>query len=377
MVNYSEFKVGRSSGKTIHGIPTNVLKSALQKYIRRGETIKALQCILESNSFILLENANEDDTLKYVNENSQKNISKKGINMFGKCQRTNIANRLLVICSEEININDNPKIPIYIWNLYNKWINNREKENSINYLIQAGSILSTAKKGRTISHLKSAYNLPPYYVKSKYRDKYNKFYVDNVKTKLNEEIDCDINLTNLLKFIDDRDLNKVFNLIGLMCINSTDKQIKNLLKDIWKHLSFINQNKSIKCLNKIYNKMSHEEKPIYLYHALLLHIYEDKLIWNSPLKLERIPKLNYFNNINDLHENYIYDHHINGKKNINSYIKLLKESFLIPDNYKNTDFINTKLEQLYIYIKLAVGYFEEHKTFPDDTEINKLRILLQ
>ena len=377
MVNYSEFKVGRSSGKTIHGIPTNVLKSALQKYIRRGETIKALQCILESNSFILLENANEDDTLKYVNENSQKNISKKGINMFGKCQRTNIANRLLVICSEEININDNPKIPIYIWNLYNKWINNREKENSINYLIQAGSILSTAKKGRTISHLKSAYNLPPYYVKSKYRDKYNKFYVDNVKTKLNEEIDCDINLTNLLKFIDDRDLNKVFNLIGLMCINSTDKQIKNLLKDIWKHLSFINQNKSIKCLNKIYNKMSHEEKPIYLYHALLLHIYEDKLIWNSPLKLERIPKINYFNNINDLHENYIYDHHINGKKNINSYIKLLKESFLIPDNYKNTDFINTKLEQLYIYIKLAVGYFEEHKTFPDDTEINKLRILLQ
>ena len=376
MVNYSEFKVGRSSGKTIHGIPTNVLKSALQKYIRRGETIKALQCILESNSFILLEKANENDRLKYINENSQKNISKKSINMFGKCQRTNIANRLLVICSEEININDNPKIPIYIWNLYNKWINNREKENSINYLIQAGSILSTAKKGRTISHLKSAYNLPPYYVKTKYKDKYNKFYLDNVKTKLNEEINCDINLTNLFKFIDSKDLNKVFNLIGLLCINLTDKQIKSLLKDIWKYLIFINKNKSIKCLNKIYNKMSHEEKPIYLYHALLLHIYEDKLIWNLPLKLERIPKLNYFNNINDLHENYIYDHHINGEKNINSYIKLLKESFLIPDNYKNTDFINAKLEQLYIYIKLAVGYFEEHKIFPDDTEINKLRILL-
>ena len=47
----SKFMIGESQGKSLHGIKLSVLKSALQKYIRRSETEKAIQCLLEVNTF--------------------------------------------------------------------------------------------------------------------------------------------------------------------------------------------------------------------------------------------------------------------------------------------------------------------------------------
>ena len=130
-MKYSKFVVGRGHGRTQNGMSISHLKSSVQKYIRRGETGKAIGCLYEINTLILLENAGQNETELFRKENKQKTLTQKSLNKFGKAQRTNIANRLLVITSEEINIHDDACIPLHIWRLYNKWMKARKDPKSV------------------------------------------------------------------------------------------------------------------------------------------------------------------------------------------------------------------------------------------------------
>lgn len=372
--DYSKFLVGRGYGKTQNGILISLLKSALQKYIRRSEIEKALWCLKEINTLILLENADENECILFCLHNKQNTLTQKVINMFGKAQRTNIANRLLVITSEEVNIHDNPYIPVYVLKFYNLFIKHRNESQSINYLSIIAVILSNAKKGRIISYLKSAFNLPPFYVKENKRRQYNEFHSQEVLRKFT---DIDERSSSLIYDFETftilfktNSTEKVFRCIGKMCENKTQSEIKKLFKSIWNHLLENTNNKSIISLHEIYNKMSHIEKPLYLYHALLLKFYDDKLNWNmdcSEFSNVIIPSYSHIVSIND---DYVKDHHVNGSKNLNSFVKLLKESFYVPESNMNRQFIMPQYEELYRYIKLSIGHFEEKKKFPSEEQIS-------
>ena len=372
--DYSKIVIGRGYGKTENGISLSLLKSALQKYIRRGEIEKAIKCLREINTLLFLENADENQCMLFRLQNKQNTLTQKVINQFGKAQRTNAANRLLVILSEEVNIHDHPLIPVYVWKLYNLFIKNRNTPESIDYLASITVILSNAKKGRIISYLKSAFNLPPFYVKENKRKQYNNFHSENVLTKFADiERRASSEVYNFETFVicfESNQVEKAFRCIGKICENKNQSEIKKLFKNIWNHLLKNTDNVSISALYEIYNKMNHNEKPLYLYHALLLKMHYDKMDWDadcSHFSNTIIPCCSEFVEIND---NYIKDHHVCGSKNLKSYIKLLKESFYVPEHNINRQFIMPFYEELYRYVKLSIGHFEENKTFPSEEQIS-------
>lgn len=370
-MEYSQFIVGRSQGRTKHGVSVSLLKSAIQKYVRRGETYKAVQCLYEINTLIALENVGEMETEQFREENKQKELSRKTLVQFGKSQRTNIANRILVICSEEVNIHDNPNIPVFIWRSYNKWLNERSDENSMVYLAQAVSVLSNAKKGRLLSHLKSAFNLPPYYVKEKHRARYNIFYESVVLTNfkdLDDRTTCPVyDIEIFITFLKEKNMEKTFRCIGAMCMTKTQSEIKTLFKDIWKRLTALTQNESVAALHCMYKKMTHQERPLYLYHALLLYLYS--FTSTAPIIAEPALVVETITSSDTLSDGYIRDHHVSGSKTLLSYIKLMKESFFVPETHLSKKFAMPGYEELYRYIKMGVGHFEEHKEFPNNQQI--------
>lgn len=371
--DYSKFLVGCGRGKTEHGISLSLIKSALQKYIRRGETEKAIGCLHETNTLLLLENANEEECILFRLQNKQNALSQKVINQFGKAQRTNIANRLLVMVSEEVNIHDHPLIPVYTWELYNLFIKHRNTPQSIHYLASIAVILSNAKKGRIISYLKSAFNLPPFYVKESKRRQYNDFHSQRVLAKFADieqrSSSMMYNFETFINCFESNQIEKVFRCIGKMCENKSQSEIKKLFKNIWEHLLKNITNRSISALYEIYNKMTHLEKPLYLYHALLLKMYHEKLNWDADCSHFSNIITPSCNSIISINEHYVKDHHVCGSKNLNSYIKLLKESFYVPEHHMNRAFIMTFHEELYRYIKLSIGHYEENKTFPSEEQL--------
>lgn len=368
MDDYSQFAVGRSCGKTQHGTPNRLLKSALQKFIRRSETEKAVGCLYENNTLVLLENAGPKEVAEFHSQNKQKTLTQKAINQYGKAQRTNMANRLLVMCSEEVNIHDHPLIPVYVWRLYKRWLSERHREESVVHLAQAAAILANAKKGRLLSYLKSAFHLPPEYVKPKDQKQYNEFYQTQVLGKfadVEERSRCDTyDIATFKACLEAKQVEKAFRCLGVLC-STTDH--KPLFKEIWVHLRKLAPDiESINALYEMYTKMTHQERPLYLYHALLLHMYRDQIRWDEPMAVPPIPKADPLCVIED---DYAKDLHVTGIKTVLSYIQLLKESFLVPSTHENRTFIEPGYEALYRYIKLAVGHFEEHKVFPSDEEI--------
>lgn len=371
--DYSKFVIGRGHGKTEHGISLSLLKSALQKYIRRSETEKAIKCLYETNTLLFLENANEDECILFRIQNKQNTLTQKVINQFGKAQRTNIANRLLVMLSEEVNIHDHPLIPVYVWNLYNSFIKNRNNKKSIDYLSSIAVILSNAKKGRIISYLKSAFNLPPFYVKDSKRREYDEFHSQRVLTKFADiEQRSASEVYSFETFIHCFELNhveKAFRCIGKMCENKSQSEIKKLFKDIWNHLLENTNNRSISTLYEIYQKMTHAEKPLYLYHALLLKMHSEKLNWDADSSHFSNIIIPPFSKDMVIDDDYVKDHHVCGLKNINSYIRLLKKSFYVPEDHMNREFIMSFYEELYRYIKLSIGHYEENKEFPSEEQI--------
>ena len=157
---------------------------------------------------------------------------------------------------------------------------------------------------------------------------------------------------------------RAFRCLGVLC-STTDH--KALFKEIWTFLRKLAFGvPSIQALYEIYVKMTHQERPLYLYHALLLHMRRDQFRWDEPMCMPPIPKANPLYVIDD---DYTKDHHVSGAKTVHSYIKLLKESFFVPHTHHSREFVQPCYEELYRYIKLAVGHFEEYKAFPSDKEI--------
>jgi hypothetical protein len=123
-------------GTSPHGIQLDVLKSALQKYIRRQETDKAMTIIDEMYRVMNLKG--EDEKLI-------------------RSLTTNFVNRLIIISVEDIGIG-NVFVPIKLHSLISEF---REHQDRIT-LRKMVYLLSESEKSREISHLRACFSSEPY-----------------------------------------------------------------------------------------------------------------------------------------------------------------------------------------------------------------------
>lgn len=370
-IDLSKFRVGQNGARSQNGISLSLLKSAMQKYIRRGKTEKAIKCLLEVHTLFIFETA-EDSFVDIFNKQSTQPaapFTKKALQAFGKRERTNIANRLLVITSEEVNIHDNPNIPTRVLELYKLWRESRTEKDSIYYLIDIVHILSNAKKCRLISCFRSAFTLPAYYVSD--IETYDEWYhtiIEKRYSRFMKRTDYkDMSISDAIKA---KNPEQLFRLYGDLV--KTDNKLPT---NMWKMILSVATDRSkttIKSLYEIYRLMSHQEKPIYLYHAMLIHCYENKLNWMS--KIEDVKKRVYslFKSKEELDESYIVDLHVHGKKSLADYVKLLKESFVIEEKKLNTTFMKPDYSNIYRDIKIGVGFYLEYKTYPSIVQLDAM-----
>jgi len=117
---------------TVNGYPFDIMKSALQKYIRRGEFYKALYSANEMNVFIFFPE--------------------------GKAAYTNFINRIRVIVLEDIGI-ASPHLVITVNNLLKKLLdnnsNNNSNNNSFTSLHEIISSMANNLHYRFYSHIRS------------------------------------------------------------------------------------------------------------------------------------------------------------------------------------------------------------------------------
>jgi len=369
--DYSQFQIGQSQGKTQHGISLSLLKSALQKYIRRTEIDKAIKCLLEVETLLVLENADDVTTAAFNAQSTQPAapFAKKNLNQFGIKTRTNMANRLLVICSEEVNINDNPNLPAAVLILYTRWKETRTDPAAVNNLIQIVLLLGNANKCRLISYLKSTFSLAPCYVKDV--DTYSEFYDNRVLQKYGaldkRSSSSEYTLDTFKTHLTEKNTEKLFRCLGVLCKDV--KGIKGLFRDIWKYILTISQEPSIVALHEIYRMMTHQETPIYLYHALLLILHADRLDWSVAVEVVKTPTITLLQSVDEIRDEYVVDQHVKGSKTLASHIKLLKESFYIDPERLNEDFLEDEYVSIYRDVKIGVGYYEENKVFPTAVQL--------
>jgi len=120
------------SVKSLHGYSFDVMKSAIQKYIRRGDVEKA--CLI----------AAEMDLFRFVNGSSS--------------IVTNFYNRLRIIFYEDIGLANPGLLPI-LDNLLNKWLGTKAITS---YLIKAVSLMASSQHSRYFSHIRAVTKNPPF-----------------------------------------------------------------------------------------------------------------------------------------------------------------------------------------------------------------------
>ena len=136
---------------SFYGLPLDILKSGIQKYIRRNETEKAIWCTIEYDLF------------RKIGKNTN------GI-------LTNMLNRIVITCVEDIGIGDINSI-IYIDKELKYYYDNRHNFDDYRAkeaLINIVSCLSISKKIRLCSHIKTVYMNSAFH--SVIRDRYPKLY---------------------------------------------------------------------------------------------------------------------------------------------------------------------------------------------------------
>lgn len=131
------FKGPLAGGISQNGYPTDILKSGLQKYIRRGEIQKALYCCWELELFHNLMKNETDE---------QKRRSLKGF-------LTNIINRLIIISVEDIGIGC-IGIPILIEHVIERYRDDSTRKGALYTLVK---YMCEVPRAREISHINTVY----------------------------------------------------------------------------------------------------------------------------------------------------------------------------------------------------------------------------
>lgn len=235
--------------ESVNNVHLSVLKSALQKSIRRSDWDVGLTALGYLSAF-------DDETAA------------------GKRIRTNVTNRLIVCMAEEISIND-WHLPIRMKALHDRWKNVRsDRALSCIVWVEMFTVLTNARKCRIVSDYKTRYNLPPYKMALDRLDALHgrllsKYGVgdpevttlETFRSLLNQGADdCFVYVRNVLRNGKAKDLTMT---LGIWTA-TLDAIRSPVLKD------------AARSLKAFHQMMSHAEKPIYLYHAILIALFQTR-----------------------------------------------------------------------------------------------------
>jgi hypothetical protein len=363
----------------------HVLKSGIQKYARRNEVKKGLWCLIEMDLFSLLEG--EGSALDAYLQRFPK-VAREKVKTRAKTIRTNMINRLVVMMSEEVNISA-WWMPIKMLELYNRWVENRGNASSRKVLMDIYRYLLSQRMIRLISDLKSVYVLPPYYVKPKQMNDFSKIhrniqasypavYSDQAKVG---NVDWDLtdypaNVRPCIKGIVynlGKGSDHAFYWISKLCdLEKEDGTSKyRYLQLVWSVLyHFIDRHRenevvrdTISALEFFFKKMGHQEKPIYLYHAMLLLIRRFEIDWSYSPPLIDTPIVD----VDKLYRRHL----VGGKMPMDSYILDLHthggkrsvgclQNFAIEGAYiknENVNFLRQDYRDIYIKLKQELDLY--------------------
>lgn len=330
--------------ENIDGISFSVFKSAIQKFLRRNECKKGLGTLRIMSNF----NDGSDDGNKLV---------------------SNIINRQIVMMSEEISIN-NPTLPVLMKSLYERFLVSR----NYNFIYVMYNELCKSGKCRLLSDLKATFNLKPYYLndENKLKELHKKIIADEEypHSNLYDLTFSDSETLKLIKqSLEERNYD-VFVYVSHYLLKDyiAGRGGPNLWKVIIGCASEPAQD-SVLSLKFFYTKMTHKEKMLYLYQAILTVIHQDSLDFEE-VKFGKVSLTNDFEYPleNGKFPDYVYDIHtgnnnsiVNGKKK--GVVDFALEGAYIED--ENTTYKNDKWRKNYIrFKKLLEGTDEEIEKKP-------------
>jgi hypothetical protein len=390
MSHGSEFRdlyVKYRSEKSFFGYDPSVLKSGIQKYARRDKVEKGLWCLVEMDSFSLLEWGGPalDAYLRKYPEEIRKNTKTAAMRI-----RTNMVNRLVVMMSEEVNISA-WWMPLKIFDLYQKWIKNRGNAISRKFLMDMYYFLTSQKMIRLISDIKSVYLVPPDYVKPKQMKDLTQIH-DKIQERYPEiysgqaavgELDWDFGLDDYMVSLHpcirgivynlEKDSDHVFFWIKKLCELEKEHGATKYryVKFVWsvlhrfidRHREGGNIRKTVSALEFFFKKMGHREKPIYLYHAILLWIRRHDIDWSAELPridtsradVERRYRNHLAGGIMPM-DDYILDLHTRmGKRGDNCLENFALEGAYIEN--ENLDFLRPDYREIYVLLKKELDLY--------------------
>ena len=254
-----------------------VLKSAIQKYVRRGERDKGLHALALMDSFRHLE-------------------AQAG----GRAQalRTNMVNRLVAMMSEEVNVHE-ALLPAEMEKLHREWESARTLAASRRPLLQMYLLLLDARKSRVLSDLKTVYMLPPYYDKDRahLRSLHARVW-DAHRVPSNSRPTAHEQLTDaelLAGFGDLLSRGQLACFARLSAYLARHGAKRPALRPVWKVVRDAAAGKAkplrdaVEALHYFNQRMTHQELPLYLYHAALLVAYAPRLDL-TPLARPRVSR---------------------------------------------------------------------------------------
>lgn len=373
--------------KSFLGYNPSVLKSGIQKYARRAEVQKGLWCLVEMDLFSLLEwdGPALDAYLQKYPEAERKRVQAQAQKM-----RTNMVNRLVVMMSEEVSISA-WWMPLKILELCEKWVKSRGGHESRKYLVDMYLYLTSEKMVRLVSDIRSVYLVPPDYVKSKKMGDLIRIHEDIQKKyptvysgqsdigEINWSVDVKAYPSSDQQCVDgiiyniEKGSDHIFFWIKrLFDLEKEDPAGKNrYVKLVWRILyGFIDRNaqyefarKAICALEKFYKIMNHREKPIYLYHAVLLIVRRDEIDWQLKVptidtpetEVESLYEDHRSGPIMDM-DDYVIDLHTRKMK----WSPGCLERFALEGAYvKNEDarFVNPEYREIYVLLKQELDLY--------------------
>lgn len=208
---------------THNGLPFDVLKSAVQKYIRRGFTYNALWCTREAFYFRVIKDYGS---------------AEKGV-------LTNFINRLKVILIEDVSFRE-CKAALYVVRCIDEYENSDRLDLEVLY--KAVQVLAWSSKLRIANHAKAYYNSFSF-----------KGY-DSIEVTLRE----------MESAFNDKDFKKVVKLTIVLCKIWDKKNKKKALDSFWKLLErqVKNENMAVEYLK--WRRKFFENRPFFKEQDLLL-----------------------------------------------------------------------------------------------------------
>jgi hypothetical protein len=373
MSKLNNMKLRVFGGVTMNGFKTDIMKSGLQKYIRRGELEKALYCMVELDMF--------------------KKLDDKKV----KALRSNVRNRIIITLSEDIGISD--------WKLYNRiykliklWEENRNDENDIErkYLVEILNYMAKSKKIRLCSWIKAYYSYG--YEEEKLKKYYNGinmeenkkgcgigFYKKGDSDNVKEYIDGIVyNLNNN----NDKVFYWIFKLLNSKDLNGRRNRKSKKGYIIWDILlKYLTKSMNLKLTNlyKIFldwynnNNNSRGENLLYLLNFVLFYLRRNKIDWKENLEkinitdkaVEKIYNKNLKND-NFKIDDYIIDMHCKDGRTSG---KNEKDFILEGSSVENekSEFVIEKYRKVYNEYKLIK--LKEKENLKKENEKLKKKVL--